>query len=69
MPAHDTASARPHRGVPRTLRLRSLLALLAGCMTLVPALLAVAPSTASAATYPDNVAQPGTPASSDLPAV
>src|SRR5580698_2673638 len=58
MPAHDTASARPHRGVPRTLRLRSLLALLAGCMTLVPALLAVAPSTASAATYPDNVAQP-----------
>jgi hypothetical protein len=58
MPAHDTASTQPRRAAPRTTRVRSLLALLVGCMTLVPALLAVTPSTASATTYPDNVAQP-----------
>ncbi|MGO9854462.1 MAG: hypothetical protein ACLPYY_05425, partial [Acidimicrobiales bacterium] len=37
--------------------MRSLLAALAGCVTLVPALLALSPGTASAA-YPDNPAQP-----------
>jgi len=62
MPAHDTASPEP-MGSSRSHQLRkrhgrSLLAALAGCMTLVPALLAVTPGTASAATYPDNAAQP-----------
>ena len=62
MPAHDTASLRPTSS-SRSHQLRkrhgrSLLAALVGCMTLVPALLAVTPGTASAATYPDNVAQP-----------
>ena len=62
MPAHDTASLRPLRS-SRSHQLqkrhgRSLLAALVACMTLVPALLAVTPGTASAATYPDNVAQP-----------
>ncbi len=60
MPAHHPASPtlatggdeRPRRG-----RRRSFLAGLVGCMTLVPALLAVTPGTASAA-YPDNPAQP-----------
>ena len=61
MPAHDTASV--HLVSSGTSRLwrnhgRSLLAALVGCLTLVPALLAVSPGTASAATYPDNVAQP-----------
>ena len=37
---------------------RSVLAALVGCLTLVPAVLAVTAGTASAATYPDNVAQP-----------
>ena len=50
----------PEQRVPTSARSagRSLLAALVGCMTLVPALLAVTPGTASAATYPDNVAQP-----------
>jgi peptidoglycan hydrolase-like protein with peptidoglycan-binding domain len=62
MPAHDTASLRPLRS-SRSHQLQkrhggSLLAALVACMTLIPALLAVTPGTASAATYPDNVAQP-----------
>jgi hypothetical protein len=59
MPAHDSASPAAltqHR--PPKKRGRSLLVALVGCMTLVPALLAVSPGIASAATYPDNVAQP-----------
>ena len=61
MPAHATAvrqqssSAAP---TPRKRRGSSLLAALVGCMTLVPAFLAVTSGSASAATYPDNVAQP-----------
>ena len=62
MPAHDTASVHaPEQRVPPSRARsdgRSLLAALVGCMTLVPALLAVTPGIASAATYPDNVAQP-----------
>ena len=62
MPAHDTPSVQPvTTGGSRRLRKRhgrALLAALVGCLTLVPALLAVTPGTASAATYPDNVAQP-----------
>ena len=61
MPAHDIASVHPVSSGSRRLRKRhgrSLLAALVGCLTLVPALLAVTPGTASAATYPDNVAQP-----------
>ena len=60
MPAHHPAPrspAAPGGGRPRTRRVRSLLAALAGCVTLVPALLALSPGTASAA-YPDNPAQP-----------
>src|SRR5271168_4360116 len=61
MPAHDTASApapSARSAQPHTMRGRSLLAALVGCVTLVPALLAATPGSASAATYPDNVAQP-----------
>ena len=61
MPAHDTAAVPPRSSAstePRPKRGRSLLAALVGCITLVPALLAVTPGIASAATYPDNVAQP-----------
>ncbi len=61
MPAQTTASARPVRNgsdQPRQKRGRSLLAALVGCMTLVPALLALSPGSASAASLPDNVAQP-----------
>ena len=60
MPVHDHASPRPAtRGQARLWRgrRRSFLTALVGCMTLVPALLAVTPGTASAA-YPDNPAQP-----------
>ena len=62
MPAHDH---RPHptgerRIAPRGTSSagRSLLAALVGCMTLVPALLAVDPGRRIAAAYPDNAAQP-----------
>src|SRR5271156_388687 len=61
MPPQDAAAAPPVSSTSRTphkRRGRSLLAALVGCLTLVPALLAVNPGTASAATYPDNVAQP-----------
>jgi peptidoglycan hydrolase-like protein with peptidoglycan-binding domain len=61
MPAQTTASPRPVSSGSdqrQKKRGRSLLAALVGCMTLVPALLALTPGTASAATYPDNVAQP-----------
>src|SRR3984957_15898550 len=60
MPAHDTAARQPSSASadPRKRRGRSLLAALVGCLTLVPAVLAVAPGSASAAAYPDNVAQP-----------
>ncbi len=60
MPAHHLApSPSAVRGGerPRGRRRRSLLAALAGCVTIVPALLALTPSPASAA-YPDNPAQP-----------
>src|ERR1700728_660497 len=60
MPAHLRAFTRPLTGGPDTARRkhgRSLLAALVGCMTLVPALLALSPGTASAA-YSDNPAQP-----------
>ena len=60
MPAHHPAPPAPAAGGverPRNRRRRSLLAALAGCVTLVPALLALAPGTAAAA-YPDNPAQP-----------
>ena len=61
MPAQTTASPRPvSSGSDQRQKKsgRSLLAALVGCMTLAPALLALTPGTASAATYPDNVAQP-----------
>ncbi len=57
MPAHETAPPRPTNEPPRA-HGRVLLAALVACLTLVPALLVAAPGTASAATYPDNVAQP-----------
>ena len=60
MPAHDPSyqMAATRGGEPRRRgRRRSFLTALVGCMTLVPALLAVTPGTASAA-YPDNPAQP-----------
>src|ERR1700734_721818 len=62
MPAHQ-AAAIPHPDSPSSprpvRRTRSLLMALVGCLTLVPAmLLAVSPGSASAATLPDNVAQP-----------
>jgi Putative peptidoglycan binding domain/L,D-transpeptidase catalytic domain len=60
MPAHLSAFTRPLTGGsddPQRKHGRSLLAALVGCMTLVPALLALTPGTASAA-YPDNPAQP-----------
>ena len=56
MPAHDPSYPRAatRGGEPRRRgRRRSFLTALVGCMTLVPALLAVTPGTASAA-YPDN---------------
>jgi hypothetical protein len=61
MPADDTAAHLPTRkATPDTpkRRGRALLAALVGVLTLVPAVLAAAPGIASAATYPDNVAQP-----------
>ena len=59
MPAHLPAPPRPaaNGDDPRRTRRRPFLAALVGCMTLVPAFLAVTPGTASAA-YPDNPAQP-----------
>jgi len=61
MPAH-TPAVHPQKCSPepttRKRQGRSLLAALVGCMTLVPALLAVTSGSAAAATYPDNVAQP-----------
>src|SRR5271155_2795531 len=60
MPAH-AVTARQRRAASPDLRRkhgRSLLTALVGCLTLVPALLAAAPGSASAAAYPDNVAQP-----------
>jgi hypothetical protein len=60
MPAHPTASPPPVSSgsrLPRKKHGRALLAALAGCAVLVPALLAVTPGVASAA-YPDNPAQP-----------
>jgi Putative peptidoglycan binding domain/L,D-transpeptidase catalytic domain len=60
MPAHATTDSQTSSAPPgpSKRRARSLLAALVGCLTLVPAVLAVAPGSASAATYPDNVAQP-----------
>jgi peptidoglycan hydrolase-like protein with peptidoglycan-binding domain len=61
MPANDIATAPPSSSSPRRTRCRrgrSLLAALAGCLTLIPAALAVSAGSAAAATYPDNVAQP-----------
>jgi cell wall-associated NlpC family hydrolase len=61
MPAQPTASPRPvsrRSEEPTKLRGRSLRAALVGGVLLAPALLALNPGTASAATYPDNVAQP-----------
>src|SRR5580704_14511869 len=60
MPAHATTARRRSTASPdlKRPRGRSLLAALVGCLALVPALLAAAPGSASAATYPDNVAQP-----------
>ncbi len=56
MPANHPATARPDASrCPR--RARRLLAAAVACMTLLPALLALSPGTASAA-YPDNPAQP-----------
>ena len=60
MPAHHPAASSPAARDgerPRNRRRRSLLAALAGCLTLAPALLALTPGTALAA-YPDNPAQP-----------
>ena len=58
MPAERRAPRAPAPGRPlRVARLRAGLALLAGCVTLVPALVLAAPQTAGAA-YPDNPAQP-----------
>ena len=58
MPAERSAPRAPAPGrPPRVARLRPGLALLAGCVTLVPALVLAAPQTAGAA-YPDNPAQP-----------
>ena len=50
MPPHST-TGRPRRRLP-------VLAALVACLALTPALLALSPGTASAAAYPDNVAQP-----------
>ncbi len=55
MPADDPATPRDDAARPQ--RARRLLAAVIGCMTLVPALVALSPGTASAA-YPDNPAQP-----------
>ncbi len=61
MPAHDNASLHSRGSTSQqrqTAHGRSVLAALVACLALVPALLALTPDSASAATYPDNVAQP-----------